>query len=97
MSLNETRETIIRISAVLNSPATIRIKKIYFPHWELKNSLGEDINIYPDAQTGLSLFDLPPGKHQLTLDRHLLPSEQLGFVISLVSLAVSKPSLGDYL
>jgi hypothetical protein len=77
------------IFATLKSPATIRVKKFYYPHWRLTDNTGKDFAVYADIQTGLLLFDLPAGKYELTLDRQLLPSEQIGLLISFISIGIS--------
>jgi hypothetical protein len=87
--IDEKKIVTASISANLKSPATIRIRRVYYPHWRLIDNSGEEFDIYADTQTGLLLFDLPPGEHELTLVRRLLPSEQVGFIVSLVSIIVS--------
>lgn len=77
------------IIAKLRSPASIRVNKVYYPHWILINNSGKKIDIYPDTKTGLILFDLPSGEYELILKRQVLPSEWVGFIISLVSIIAS--------
>ena len=77
------------IVAKLKSPASIRVSKVYYPHWILINNSGKKFDIYPDTKTGLILFDLPSGEYALTLKRQLLLSEWVGFIISLVSIIAS--------
>ncbi|MBI9016322.1 MAG: hypothetical protein JEZ07_03570 [Phycisphaerae bacterium] len=74
------------IEANLEAPATIRVKRLYYPHWKLTGSAGQEIEVYPDKQSGLLVFDLPEGKYKLTLGQRLLGPEKAGIVISLVSL-----------
>jgi len=74
------------IVAVLNSAATIRAKKIYYPHWRLTDRAGAEVEVHPDGRTGLLIFELPPGGHQLTLDRRILPVEHTGMFVSLLAL-----------
>ena len=74
------------VSANLDSAATIRVKKIYFPHWRLRTEAGDEIPTYPDTATGLLTFKLPAGRHALHLDRRLLPAEKIGGMISLLAL-----------
>ena len=77
------------IVATLKSPASIRVSKVYYPHWILINNSGKEFDIYPDKKTGLILFDLPSGEYTLTLKRQVLLSEWIGFIISLVSIIAS--------
>ncbi len=86
ITINDSNTVSSSISATLRSPATIRIRKVYYPHWQLKNFSGDNVNIYPDMQTGLIVFDLPAGEHMLYLDRRLLPVEKKGILVSLVSI-----------
>ena len=62
------------------------LKKVYYQHWRLTNGEGEEVELRPDAQTGLLLFEVPPGRHELTLDRRILPVETLGMLLSLLTL-----------
>lgn len=71
------------ISAVLDSEATIRVKKIYYPHWRLTDLAGDEVETHPDERTGLLVLRLPAGRHELTLDRRILPVERLGLLVSL--------------
>ena len=74
------------VSANLNWPAGIRVKKVHFPHWRLRTEAGDEITTYPDPATGLLAFKLPAGRHELRLDRRLLPAEKIGGLISLLAL-----------
>ena len=73
------------ISAVLHSPASIRTKKVYYPHWRLTDSDGQEIRVHPDGETGLLVFELPPGRYELTLGRRWLPVELAGLLVSLLT------------
>jgi len=73
------------IVAKLLTPAVIIIRKIYYPHWRLISKSGEEIEIFADPRTGLVLCAIGPGEHELTLERRLLPQEQIGGFISLIS------------
>ncbi|MGB5701761.1 MAG: hypothetical protein WBM48_03005, partial [Polyangiales bacterium] len=69
----------------LSSAATIRVKKVYYPHWRLTNDAGDEIETRPDDSTGLLAFELPGGRHELTLDRRMLPVELAGLAVSLLA------------
>jgi len=74
------------ISALLDLPARIRVKKVYYPHWRLIDQAGEELETHPDERTGLLSFELPKGRHELTLERRLLPVEIAGIFVSLFAL-----------
>jgi len=78
--------TQMAMTAVIESAASIRMKKVYYPHWRLTNGEGGEVELRPDPQTGLLLFELPPGRHELTLDRRILPVEAVGMLVSLLTL-----------
>jgi hypothetical protein len=86
VSMRSDAVTQTRISAVLDSAATIRVKKVYYPHWRLTNSEGEEVAVHPDDRTGLLTFELPQGRHELTLDRRIFPVELAGMFVSLLAL-----------
>jgi len=73
------------MSITLSSAATIRVKKVYYPHWRLTNDAGDEIETRPDDSTGLLAFELPGGRHELTLDRRMLPVELAGLAVSLLA------------
>jgi hypothetical protein len=81
------------ISTVLESPATLRVKKLYYPHWRLTDGDETAVNVRADAQTGLLLVDLPPGRHTFILDRRILPIERVGMFVSLLTVVVSLAGL----
>jgi hypothetical protein len=86
--INNLNVTHLSVFVTLKSPALIRVKKIYYPHWSLKDISGKRIELHPDTQTGLIHFYLPSGNHKLTLRRQLLSSEQIGVIISILSCIV---------
>ncbi len=89
-TLEKIKATSFSISARLESAATIRLKKFYYPHWQLMSKASnEAIDVYADAQTGLLLFELPAGKHDLILNRRLLVQEKAGLGLSLISMVTS--------
>lgn len=73
------------MSIILSSAATIRVNKVYYPHWRLMNDDGDEIETRPDEKTGLLAFELPEGRHELSLDRRILPVELVGLVVSLLA------------
>jgi len=70
------------IMARLADPATIRLRKLYYLHWVLKDKEGNEIHVFPDPETGLILFDLPQGNHELILGKKMLPVEKTGVLLS---------------
>ncbi len=76
----------LSIAADLATTATIRVKKLYFPHWYMQAQESDhEISTYPDPQTGLLLCDLPAGKHRFTLQKKQLKPELIGNLISLIT------------
>jgi hypothetical protein len=83
VSIKSDSVTRATISVAIDSAATIRLKKVYYPHWRLTDTAGGEVEAHPEEQTGLLIFELPPGRHQLTLDRRILPAEHAGILVSL--------------
>ena len=73
------------ITAILSSPATIRTRKLYYPHWHLADGTGSELEVTPDGRTGLLSFVLPSGRHELVLRRQWLPVEYVGILLSIVA------------
>jgi len=72
----------------LISPAKIRLRKIYYPHWRILDDAGKAYRISADKKTGLLLFELPAGEHKIVLKRCFLPSEKTGFIISAITIII---------
>lgn len=70
-----TRATVV---ASVESTTKVRVRKVYYPHWRLRTRAGDELPLRPDPETGLLSFQVPPGRHELTLDRRLLPQELAG-------------------
>lgn len=86
VSIRSDSVTRATITAVLDSAAPIRVKKVYYPHWRLTDSEGEEVAVHPDERTGLLACELPEGRHELTLDRRIFPVELAGMFVSLLAL-----------
>ena len=74
------------ITASLKAPATLRVRKVYYPYWQLLDDKGSPYTLYPDPETGLLLVDLPAGEFRLQLRGHILQPEKIGFALSAVTL-----------
>lgn len=89
ISLIDERISEMSISVNLDSAATLRIKKLYYPHWEVISDLDNlPFKTYPDPKSGLILCDVPSGKYGLILQQKSLISEQIGLLISAITAIV---------
>lgn len=76
------------ITADLSAPATLVVRRTYFPHWRLYDTeTGQTIALRPTADAGLIAFDRPAGRHRLNLTTACMPSEIAGGAISALTLA----------
>ena len=74
----------------LDTSTTLRLKKLYFPHWQMNmDEFNTEINTYPDPQSGLLLCDLPAGQYTVELQRKLLIPEKLGLLVSVLSILLA--------
>jgi hypothetical protein len=85
--LISSRHWLVDVEAV--TPAHIVFRQFYWKLWSAHDvATGAEIKISPEVKFGLIEFDVPAGKTSVSLDLDLHWSEKLGFVFSLVGLAI---------
>jgi hypothetical protein len=97
LSVIRTGPTQFDVTAELESPATIRLRQVYFPNWRLYDATtGVRLVLSASEMDGLISFDLPQGRHKLTLKSEALPVEIIGAAISAVTLlAIALAAMGQ--
>lgn len=69
----------------LVAPATVKVRRVYFPSWRLRDELsGNAFPVWPSEEHGLIEFKLPAGDHHLLLEIVPLRVEIVGTMISLM-------------
>lgn len=89
VDVTRTAKLRFHIEATLERPATVRLRRLHAPVWQMHDSLGERVALYPDPEYGLIAFDLDAGAHSLTLTLQQLPEERIGLWISLTALVLT--------
>jgi hypothetical protein len=87
MSVRREGAKSFRLEANLSEPATLHVRRIYFPSWTLRDlNTGEEILASPNAADGLVAVHLSAGEHKLLLTTRPLMWEIVGLVISALAL-----------
>ena len=66
----------------------VRLRRHYFPHWQVSDARGHDFVVTSDAREGIVTFVAPAGKTSIRLQHGTAPKEMLGRLISLLACLV---------
>jgi hypothetical protein len=78
---------------VLPEPATVRIRRFYFPGWEAWLD-GTKTEITPEKPYGLIETAVPAGEHELRLRHGATPAARVGGLLALLGLALVGVMIG---
>ncbi|PZP55841.1 MAG: hypothetical protein DI586_05615 [Micavibrio aeruginosavorus] len=84
----EKENSLVQLSVDAASPVTITVYQFYFPGWIAQDGKGQIFNVRPEGKDKFISFDIPAGKHEITVSRTKLPIEETGKAISIISLLV---------
>lgn len=87
VSMTRTGPTAFDLTVDINAPAEVRVRRVYFPSWRLFDARSSaEIELRASEEDGLMAFDLPAGRHHLTLRTVPLREEIVGATISAATL-----------